>query len=237
MWLNRLRMRFRGREFSSRVIAGCGCLLDRLLESDDGTARNMFQESMSFKSFDMIRERGPEAVDDFREAVNEDVLKIVQDDNPVKSMRKELMRMSNVCIMHQLFLSEEFQDRRQELYDTFGSSFEYARQQWKPAEPVDDFDDWVVAVTVLRSEAHLVILRTLQMTHFEEVGKDDWFKRYWDSCTVLFRALYRRQLGMHGHALDDMFLVAKKTLEELQQELIGEVIFPLRKSEDNTKDE
>lgn len=230
MWLNRLRKRPQRREFSSRVITDCRSLLDKLLESEDDTTRDTFQKSMSFKNFDIIRERGSEAVDDFRQAVNEGVFKIVQDDDPVKSMRKELMRMSNVCIMHQLFISEEFQDRRQELYDMFGSSFEYARQEWKPAEPVDNFDDWVVAVMVLRSEAHLVILRSLQMTYFEEVGKDDWFKGYWDSCTVFYRALYRRHLGfthIDGCTLDDVFLEAMKTLEELQQELIGEIIFPL----------
>lgn len=227
MWLDRLKMKFRGGAFDGRVITGCMSLINELLDSDDETARNTFQKSMSFKSFDMILELGSEAVEDFRKGMIEDVLKIVQDDDPVRSMRKELITRTNTSIRSQLFFSEEFQDRRQELYDMYKTSFEFARQNMEPAKPVDSFEDWVSSVSVLRTEAELVILRVLQMCHFEDVGKDDWFIRYWRSCTLLYRVIYRKQLGfkkIDGRALDYVFSLAKEAVDQLQQEIIGEVI-------------
>ena len=219
MWFKKLRIKLQKRSFANTVLLHCNSLLYELLESEDDKARQTLRETTNNCFFDIIRKKGSQEMVDFRKEVVEKVLKIVQSDDPIISMRKEIIRTIHSDTLNRTFFLEKFKDRRQELYDAFN-------------EKTEDGEilncDETTSVIYIWSEACCVILRMLQHTHFEEAGKDDWFSRYSEACSIYIEMLFEVTLRIKDKkdcSIDGItFPVAKKLLEQFQQNLIGEVI-------------
>jgi len=180
---------------------------------------NQLQETIKNHCFDIIRKKGSQEMMDFRKELIETVLKIVQSDNPIISMRKEIIHTIHSDTLNRTFFLEKFKDRRQELYDAFN-------------EKIGNSEilncDGTTSVIVIWSEALCVILRMLQHTHFEKVGIDDWFSRYCKGYSIYTEMLFEGILKLKNKedcSIDGItFPVAKRAIEQFQQNLIGEVI-------------
>jgi hypothetical protein len=159
----KLMIRLRKRLFGSKVLLQCNRLLFGLLEDDnDNNGRQQAQESIGNHCFDIIRKKGSKEIYDFRKNMIEEVLEIVQSDNPIISMRKKLIKQIHSSLHNQMFFNEKFYDRRQELYDVFNCIG-------------GKYSDETVSVIAIWDEAETYILRLLHLGYFEEISKDDWF--------------------------------------------------------------
>ena len=219
MWLKKLQMKFRKRGFANTVLLQCNRLIYELLESDSRNARKKLQETIGNHCFDVIRKRGSQEINDFRKEMIETVLEIVQSDNPIVSMRRELIDIIHVAVLNRTFLLEKFQDRRQELYEAFDKVMGNSE--------ILNCDE-ASSILFIWSEAKSCILRLLQFKYFEEVGKDDWFSRYSKAYSIYIEMLFEVSLKLKDEkdcSLDGVtFPVAKRLVEQFQQKLIGEVI-------------
>ncbi len=219
MWLKKLQMKFRKRAFANTVLLHCNRLLYELLESDSNNAREKLQETIGNHCFDIIRKKGSQEISDFRKDMIEKVLEIVQSDNPIISMRKELIHIIHTDTLNRTFLLEKFQDRRQELYENFDKVMGNSE--------ILNCDE-VSSILFIWSEAKSCILRMLQFKYFEEVGKDDWFSRYSEAYSIYIEMLFEVSLKLKDEkdcSLDGVtFPFAKKLVEQFQEKLIGEVI-------------
>ena len=212
--------RLRKRSFANSVLLLCNRLLYELLESDsDSDTRQKIQEMIGNHCFDIIRKKGSQEINDFRKDMIEKVLEIVQSDNPIISMRKELIGIIHVAVLNRTFLLEKFQDRRQELYEAFDKVMDNSE--------ILNCDE-VSSILFIWSEAKSCILRLLQFKYFEEAGKDDWFSRYSAAYSIFTEMLFEVTLKLKDKkecSIEGVtFPVAKRQIELFQEELIGEVI-------------
>jgi hypothetical protein len=217
MWLKKLQMKFRKNAFENTVLLACNSLIFELLESDNSNARDKLHETTGNHCFDIIRKKGSQEINDFREDLIEIVSGIVQSDNPIVSMRKKLIELIHTDILNRTFFTEKFADRREELYENINKFDE---------EGVAS--DEISSVLYILSEAKICILRMLQHTYFEEAGKDDWFERYSKAFSIYTEMLYEVGLQLKDEkdcSIDGVvFPVVKKQVEHFQEKLIGEVI-------------
>ena len=215
----KLMIRLRKRAFGSSVVLYCNHLLHYLLESDKYIHPKEVQEILGSRCFDIIRKGGSQAIADFRKEMIETVLGIVQSDNPIVNMRKELIHIIHTDTLNRTFFMEKFADRREELYEALNKCMDNAE--------IVNSDD-TASVLFIWSEAQSCILRMLQHTHFEEVGKDDWFSRYSKAYSIYIEMLFEVSLKLKDEkdcSLDGVtFPVAKRLVEQFQEKLIGEVI-------------
>jgi hypothetical protein len=214
----KLMIRLRKRAFGSSVVLHCNRLLYDFLESDNyNDGRKEIQEIVGNHCFDIIRKKGSQAIADFRKEMIETVLGIVQSDNPITNMRKELIRTIHSDILNKTFFSEKFYDRRQELYEGLNHRFDNT--------DIMDYDE-KASVVVIRCEAKSCILRLLQSQYFEETGEDDWFsnysKVYQTYMEMLFELILSKKDEKDFSVNGMLFTVLKKQLESYQQNLIGE---------------
>lgn len=220
MWLKKLQMKFRKRVFANTVLLHCHRLLYELLESDDDKARQEIQETIKNRCFDIIRKKGSQEMMDFRKEMIKTVLGIVQSDNPIVNMRKELIHVIHTDTLNRTFFMEKFADRREELYE--------ALNKYIDNKEIVNSDD-TASVLCIWSEAQSCILRMLQHTHFEEIGKDDWFSAYSEAYEMYIERLFELSLSMKEEEEKDpldgvLFITMKQQIEAFQQKLVGEVI-------------
>ena len=112
-------MRLRKRAFGNTVMLCCGRFLYELIESDDDKVRKKVQETINNHCFELIRKRGPKKISDFKKMLTETVLQIVTSDDPIMSMRKELISEIHLDTINRSFFLEKYRNQRQELYDIF----------------------------------------------------------------------------------------------------------------------
>jgi hypothetical protein len=220
MWLKKLKIKLRKRAFANTVLLQCNRLLYDLLESDsDNDGRHKIQEIIGNHCFDIIRKKGSQEINDFRKEMIETVLRIVQSDNPIISMRKELINTIHSDTLNRTFFSEKFFDRKQELYEALNKYLDNSK--------IVNCDE-ASSVIFIWSEAHCVILRMLQAEHFEETGKDDWFssysKAYKTYMEMLFELILLKKDEKDFSFNGILFPVLKQQIEAFQQKLVGEVI-------------
>lgn len=213
-------IRLRKRSFANSVLLHCSSLLSDLLESDsDNDARQKIQEMTGSHCFDIIREKGSREINNFRKHMIEKVLEIVQSDNPIVRMRKELIRTIHSNLLNRTFFLEKFADRRKELYEAFNKYLD-------SAEIVNS--DETTSVLFIWSEAKSCILRLLQFKYFEDVGKEDWFSRYSEAYSIYIEMLFEVALKLKDEEdclIEGVtFPVAKREIELFQERLIGEVV-------------
>ena len=224
MWLKKLQMKFRKRAFANTVLLHCNCLIYELVESDSGDdVRKKAHKTTISHCFDVIRNRdkkGTQEIDFFRKKMIEMVLGIVQSDNPIISMRKELINLIHTDTLNRTFFLEKFADHRKELYESFN--------KYLGDSEIVNSDD-TVSILCIWSIAQLYILRLLQHGYFEKAGKDDWFSRYSEAYSIYTEMLFEVSLKIDEKDYSpDMecitFPLAKKLVEQFQEKLIGEVI-------------
>ncbi len=215
-------MKLRKRGFANTVLLHCNRLIYELLEDDSSTAHKELQETIGNHCFDVIRKRGkrdPQEINDFRKEMIEMVLGIVQSDNPIISMRKELIGLIHTSTLNHTFFMERFADRRKELYAAFN-------KEEGNAEIVNSDD--TASVLFIWSEAECCILRMLQHTHFETVGEDDWFSAYSEAyqtyIEMLFELILSKKDEKDFSINGVLFPVFRQQIKASQQKLIGEVI-------------
>lgn len=212
-------IRLRKRSFGNTVLLQCNRLLSDLLENDnDNDGRKQAQEYIGNHCFDIIRKKGSKEIYDFRKKMIENVLGIVQSDNPIISMRKKLIKQIHSSVHNQTFFFEKFYDRRQELYDDFNR---FGNKEFI-------YSDETVSVIAIWNEAETYILRLLHLGYFEEISKDDWFLNYINSYKLFVEMLYEIRLSKKDEkdfSLNGiLFPVLKGWLECYQHKLVGEVV-------------
>jgi hypothetical protein len=220
MWLKKLSIKLRKRAFANTVLIQCSRLLSDLLESDsDNNSRQEVQEIIGNHCFDIIRKKGSQEINDFRKEMIEKVLGIVQSDNPIISMRKELIHIIHSATLNRTFFTEKFADHRKELYEAFNKCLDNAE--------IVNSDD-TTSVIFIWSEAESCILRLLQSKYFEETSKDDWFSNYskaYQAYIEMFFELILSKKNEKDFSINGvLFPVLKQQIEAFQQKLIGEVI-------------
>lgn len=212
-------IRLRKRSFGTSVLILCNRLIYDLLESDINNARQEIQETIGNHCFDIIRKKGSQEIYDFRKMMIEKVLEIVQSDNPIIGMRMELIKTIQSDILNQTFFSEDFFNRRQELYE--------ALNKYLDNKEIINSDE-TAGVLFIWNEAESCILRMLQAEYFEEVGKDDWFETYSKSYQLYIKMLFELALSKKDEkdfsVYGVMFPEFKKELESYQQKLVGETV-------------
>lgn len=148
----------------------------------------------------------------------EKVLEIVQSNNPIISMRKELIKTIHSDTLNRTFFSEKFFDRRQELYEALNNYLDNT-------EIINS--DETASVLFIWNEAESCILRMLQAEYFEEIGQDDWFSAYSKAYQRYMEMLFELVLLKKGE-IDPIYSVLfpafKKLLESCQQNLVGETV-------------
>ena len=223
MWFKKLQMKLRKRGFANTVLLQCNCLIYELMESDSGDdVRTKAHETTIIHCFDAMRNRdkkGTQDIDFFRKEMIEMVLGIVQSDNPIISMRKELIDLIHISTLNRTFFMEKYFDHRKELYESFNKYL-------GDSEIVNSDDS--TSVLYMWSTAQLYILRLLQHAYFEKADKDDWFSAYSSAYTryteMLFELVLSKKDEKDFSINGVLFPVFKQTIEASQQNLIGEVI-------------
>lgn len=216
----KLMIRIRKRTFANNVLLQCNNFLSEFLESDNNNeARKEIQETIGNHCFDIIRKKGSQEINDFRKHMIEKILGIVQSDDPIVSMRKELIHTIHSDILNHTFFIEKFANRRKELYESLNKYMDNAE--------IVNCDD-ATSVMFILSEAESVILRLLQHQYFEKTGKDDWFSAYSNAyrsyTEQLFELILAKKDGKDFSVNGVLFPAFKKAIEAFQKTLIGEVI-------------
>lgn len=221
LWLKKLHMKLHKRSFANIVMFHCNRLIYELLEDDNSDARKSLQGTIGNHCFDLIREKGSQEINDFKKILIETISGIVQSDNPFVSMRKELIYTIHSNALNRIFLSEKYVGRREELYEFMNQSL---------SDSDITHSDETASIMYFWSEARSCILRMLQHTHFEKASKDDWFSRYSKAYTTYVEMFFDISLKQKDGIdlsleIDSVtFPVAKKVVEQFQQQLTGEVI-------------
>ena len=221
MWLKKLQMKLRRRAFANTVLLHCSRLLSELLEDENDDTRQKVQESTGSRCFDIIKERGSHCLPEFRKDMIEKVLGIVRSDNPVITMRKEIIHTIHSNTINRMFFLEKFKDRRQELYKLFDESLDTQTKECVHG-------DKAVSELFFWSEAECCILRMLQGVHFEEIDKDDWFSKYTEAYSIYIEMMFEVALKLKSEeecSIEGVtFTTAMKAIQVLEKRLIGELI-------------
>ena len=226
LWLKKLQIKLCKNRFGNTVLLQCHSLIYELVENDKGDAiRKTAHETTIIPCFDIIRrrnERHPKETYDMREQMIKKVVGIVQSDNPIISMRKELLHLIHTTTLNRTFFAEEFCDRRKEIEESLNKYMDDA--------DMDDISDTVdvPGTLCIWGTAELYILRLLHHEYFEKAEEDDWFSRYSQAYSIYMETLFRIDLaqrdGEDCSIYAVTFPVMKKQVEQFQQQLIGEVI-------------
>jgi len=218
MWFNKLRIKLCKRSFANSVILQCDRLIYELLEDEKNEARQKIQEDSGNKCFDVIRNKGAKEIKDFREELIKTVRIIVQSDDPIISMRKELIHTIHSSILNNTLFLDKFYDRRQELYkilDGYMCDGEIANS------------DEIASLLYIWSSARCTILRMLQHRCFEQTNNDDWFSAYSKACQSHTEMLFELGLAKkeeRNSVKGLLFKTLSEQLEAFQKKLIGEIV-------------
>jgi hypothetical protein len=219
--LKRILDRLRKRSFANNVLLHCNSLIYELIDDDkDNTSRKYIQEDIKNNCFDVIRKRGPQETGAFRKSLVGKVLGIVQSDNPIISMRKELICLIHSTVLNCMFFSEKFANRRNELYGILN--------KYMDKDQLLNSDD-TASVIYFWSEAEIIILRMLHIQYFEKVEKDDWYSTYSKVYNMYMEMVFESMLSDIDNSqqpMDSTLLPSLKSqLEIYQKNLIGEVLW------------
>lgn len=205
---SRLKAWNKKRVFGNTALLEMNAILEMLFTSDEAQEK--------YPSIRVLKKKGEDTVNEFRKHIIQKVLAIVQKENPLTVMRKELISSVRTECMSRLLFTEEFHGRRQVIYDEFNK---------KTTDPEMLWSDERAAPLAMWNEAECICLRLLQGSMFEEVSQDDWWTAYVKCCEINFENLYRSLLakvdGEDSSIYPVMLKAGEDALKDYERKILG----------------
>ena len=195
------------RLFASNALFEMNSILHMLFTSDEA--------EQEYPCIRVLKKKGEDTVHEFRKHIIPTVLNIVQSENPLIAMRKELISSARNEIRERLLFTEEFHHRRQLIYDEVNKK-----------DPESGWSDEIAAPAARWYEAECICLRLLQSILFEEASGDDWWTAYVKLCEMNYQNLYRCILAKADgdeHSIYPVMLRAGgDALKDYERKILGE---------------
>jgi len=152
-----IKIRIKKNAFAKTALLETNKWLSYLLTSDEACKE--------YRCIRIIKERGKESVQEYREHIIKKVSTIVQSENPITAMCKELIANVKSECVNRLVWTEEFHSHRHLIYDALN----------KNVVDIDDyFTDETTAFAMFWCEAESLCLRYLQTKMFDDTSEVDW---------------------------------------------------------------
>ena len=191
-WINK-------RAFGSKAIIRVHLILDSLLNSPEAYKK--------YECVRFIKDKGEEQIQEFRKYINQEVLDIVQSNDPFKTMRIKLISTIKLNLTSRLLFSEEFYKDRQIIYDRLNNY-------------IDDVElnssDNLEASSALWTDLESICLRRLQGEMFEKISNDDWWSAYVKAYEQFILSLYR---NIVAHFRGEQPTIEFPVTKELEKQL------------------
>jgi len=207
---NRLRTKFKKRLFANTVVLELNKFLFSLFDSTE------YEEK--YTSIRILKKRGEDEIQAFKEEINEIILEVVQSDNPHIAMRKALISNIKNDSVNRLLWTEEFNEHRQVIYDAvneYGAVNEYSENQ---------LSDKSTGSSAVLTEAESICLRYLQLSMFEKDSENGWWSTYVKLYEEYTKHLYRSILAKENNeksSTSPIFLNACSSLvDDFEQKIL-----------------
>ncbi len=176
-----LKSAIKKRSFASSALLATNENLNYLFTSEEAT--NKYKCVAAFKKL------GDETTQEFRKGIIQTVSEIVQSDNPILAMCKELILSAQSICMNNVLAREEFYKQRQIIYENMNK---------KHKDPEAFWSDEKIAVVTIWDEAECLCLRLLQAKMFDDLSQNDWWTDYYKLYELHVEAIYRSIIEQAG---------------------------------------
>ena len=204
-----IMQRYKERSFVNNAMQETAHLIDELFETPK-------PEEM-YVGIKTLKRKGTTEVEAFKKYVLNEVLRIIQSENPTLALRKALIDNIQFERQSRLLLSSEFSVRRQVIYDELNTLYSTSSKMF--------WSDATVTTLAVWSEVEGICLRHLQTSMVEKGSDGDWWSTYARDYTHYLENLYRSFLakadGQRSSIYSLLVSGSYKAVETMEVKLTG----------------